>query len=136
MRLSDLTPEEMTPEQRSVAEEAASGKRGHVPAPLRAWIHSPEFGRRAQRLGEFLRYDTTLPPALSGGRQSAQSRRWRGCATQKWRFSRGELNRRLAAPIILSVFIGVHQWPIWGFDLSCWEKKAYFGPQMNTDKHG
>jgi 4-carboxymuconolactone decarboxylase len=65
MRLPDLTPEQMTPDQRRVAEKAVAGKRGRLPAPLRAWLHSPEFGDRAQSLGEFLRYDTTLGPALT-----------------------------------------------------------------------
>lgn len=65
MRLRELKPEEMTDEQRRVAEEAIGGKRGHLPAPLRAWLHSPELGARAQRLGEFVRYDTSLEPRLS-----------------------------------------------------------------------
>jgi 4-carboxymuconolactone decarboxylase len=65
MRLRDLTPEEMTIAQRKVADEAASGKRGRIPAPLRAWLYSPELGARAQRLGEFVRYDTILGPRLS-----------------------------------------------------------------------
>ncbi len=65
MRVRDLAPNEMTAAQRRVAEAAATGKRGRVPAPLRAWLHSPEMGDRAQRLGEFLRYDTSLSPALS-----------------------------------------------------------------------
>jgi 4-carboxymuconolactone decarboxylase len=65
MRVRDLRPEDMSPAQRRVADAAASGKRGRIPAPLRAWLHSPEFGDRAQRLGEFLRYDTSLGPALS-----------------------------------------------------------------------
>ena len=65
MRVRDLTPEQMTSAQRRVAEAAAAGKRGSVPAPLRAWLHSPEMGDLAQRLGEFLRYDTSLGPALS-----------------------------------------------------------------------
>lgn len=65
MRLSDLTPDQMTPRQHEVAVEAASGKRGRMPAPLRAWIHAPEMGAHAQRLGEVLRYDTTLGPILS-----------------------------------------------------------------------
>jgi 4-carboxymuconolactone decarboxylase len=60
MRVRDLRPEEMTSEQRLVADDAAAGPRGRLPAPLRAWLHSPELGRRAQRLGEFVRYDTTL----------------------------------------------------------------------------
>ena len=65
MRLRDLHPDEMTPAQRRVADAAASGKRGRVPAPLRAWLHSPEMGNRAQSLGEFIRYDTSLGPILS-----------------------------------------------------------------------
>ncbi len=65
MRVRDLKPDEMTDIQRRVAEAASSGKRGHVPAPLRAWLHSPVMGDRAQSLGEFLRYDTSLGPYLS-----------------------------------------------------------------------
>jgi 4-carboxymuconolactone decarboxylase len=65
MRVRDLAREEMNEAQRQVADEAASGKRGRVPAPLRAWLHSPELGARAQKLGEFLRYDTILGPRLS-----------------------------------------------------------------------
>ncbi len=65
MRVRDLRPEEMTAAQRRVAEAAAAGKRGRVPAPLRAWLHSPEMGDRAQSLGAFLRYETSLGPALS-----------------------------------------------------------------------
>jgi 4-carboxymuconolactone decarboxylase len=65
MRIRDLSREDMTEAQRRVVDEAAAGKRGRVPAPLRAWLHSPEFGARAQKLGEFLRYDTNLGPRLS-----------------------------------------------------------------------
>jgi 4-carboxymuconolactone decarboxylase len=65
MRIRDLPREEMTEAQGRVADEAVAGKRGRIPAPLRAWIHSPELGARAQRLGEFCRYDTTLGPRLS-----------------------------------------------------------------------
>lgn len=65
MRIKQFTRDDMSETQRRVADEAASGKRGRMPAPLRAWIHSPEFGARAQCLGEFLRYDTTLGPQLS-----------------------------------------------------------------------
>ncbi len=61
-----LPPEEtQTPEQREACGEAISGLRGRVPAPMIAWIRNPEFARRAQRLGELLRYQTTLEPRLS-----------------------------------------------------------------------
>ena len=65
MRLPDPTEGTMTPDQRRVADAAVAGKRGRVPAPLRAWLHSPEFGQRAQHLGEFLRYSTSLGPLLA-----------------------------------------------------------------------
>jgi 4-carboxymuconolactone decarboxylase len=59
------TPEEMTPEQRAVYENAAAARRGQAPAPLAAWLQSPELAQRAQQLGEFVRYHTSLPPRLS-----------------------------------------------------------------------
>ena len=65
MRIRDIAVTDMTDAQRRVVEEAVGGKRGRVPGPLRVWLHSPELGARAQRLGEFVRYDTSLGPLLS-----------------------------------------------------------------------
>jgi 4-carboxymuconolactone decarboxylase len=76
MRIRDFDIADMDATQRAVAEEAIAGKRGRVPAPLRAWLHSPEFGRRAQKLGEFVRYDTSLPPALSELAILVTARHW------------------------------------------------------------
>ncbi len=76
MRIKELSFDEMTPAQQAVAQEAIAGKRGHVPAPLRAWLHSPELGRRAQHLGAFVRYDTSLPPDLSELAILVVARRW------------------------------------------------------------
>ncbi|MCW8087571.1 carboxymuconolactone decarboxylase family protein [Sabulicella glaciei] len=62
----DLPPEEtMSLEQREACAEAVAGVRGRVPAPMIAWIRNAEFARRGQKLGELLRYHTTLEPALS-----------------------------------------------------------------------
>ncbi|WP_142781746.1 carboxymuconolactone decarboxylase family protein [Agrobacterium sp. T29] len=76
MRMPDLTRDEMDDAQKQVADEAASGKRGRMPAPLRAWIHSPQFGARAQKLGEFLRYDTILGAQMSELAILMVARRW------------------------------------------------------------
>ncbi|MEP9375344.1 carboxymuconolactone decarboxylase family protein [Aquabacter sp. CN5-332] len=65
MRIKDFNRDEMSEAQLKVADAAIAGKRGRIPAPLRAWIHSPEFGGRAQHLGEFLRYGTAMGPQLS-----------------------------------------------------------------------
>jgi len=65
MRLSTVEPDSMSPAQRAAINDVVAGKRGRIPGPMRAWIHSPEMGGRAQKLGEFLRYDTVLGPVLS-----------------------------------------------------------------------
>ena len=62
----DLPPEDaMTPEQKAACAEAVAGIRGRVPAPMIAWLQNPELARRAQKLGELLRYQTSLEPRLS-----------------------------------------------------------------------
>jgi 4-carboxymuconolactone decarboxylase len=55
----------MTSEQRRVYEETVAGRRGRVPAPLLVWLESPTLADRAQKLGEFVRYQTSLAPRLS-----------------------------------------------------------------------
>jgi 4-carboxymuconolactone decarboxylase len=64
-RLTLPPAEQLTPEQQAACDEAMSGLRGRVPAPMIAWLRNPELARRAQRLGELLRYQTTLEPRLS-----------------------------------------------------------------------
>ena len=62
----ELPPEEMmTPAQKDACAEAIAGIRGRVPAPMIAWLQNPELARRGQKLGELLRYQTTLEPRLS-----------------------------------------------------------------------
>ena len=64
-RLPALPAEAMSPEQRRVAEAITSGPRGGVQGPLLAWLHSPALADRAQALGAFCRYGTSLTPRLS-----------------------------------------------------------------------
>jgi 4-carboxymuconolactone decarboxylase len=56
---------QMTAEQRAASAEVAAGRRGALIGPFIPSLRSPEFMRRLQRLGEFLRYDNTLGPSLS-----------------------------------------------------------------------
>ncbi len=58
-------PATPTPEQAEVIAEVVQGKRGRVPGPMIGWLPNPELARRAQRLGELLRYDTSLEPTLN-----------------------------------------------------------------------
>lgn len=64
-RLELPAEEAMTEEQRAACAEAVAGIRGRVPAPMIAWLRNPELARRGQKLGELLRYQTTLEPRLS-----------------------------------------------------------------------
>ncbi len=65
MRLTKIDSADMTPAQLAVRDAATAGKRGTLPPPAECWLHSPEMAQRAQHLGEFVRYDTSLPPALN-----------------------------------------------------------------------
>jgi len=62
--------------QRAVFDEAVGGIRGRAPAPLAAWIRNPELARRAQKLGEAMRYGTSLDPALSELAILVTARHW------------------------------------------------------------
>jgi 4-carboxymuconolactone decarboxylase len=64
-RISELSPDKLTPEQRAVHDAIVAGPRGKVAGPLRVWLHSPKLAARAQELGAFCRYDTSLPKRLS-----------------------------------------------------------------------
>ena len=64
-RIPDLPPGKLSAEQRKVYDAIASGPRGHVRGPLQVWLQSPELASRAQELGAFCRYHTSLPKRLS-----------------------------------------------------------------------
>lgn len=64
-RYRDLAPAEMTSAQKPVYDEIVSGKRGRFGGPFQLLIRSPEVCRHLSRLGEFLRWGSSLPPALS-----------------------------------------------------------------------
>ena len=64
-RIPELSPDRLTPEQREVHDAIVSGPRGKVQGPLQIWLHSPKLAARAQELGAFCRYHTSLPRRLS-----------------------------------------------------------------------
>lgn len=82
-RIPLLEPEDMTEAQRALYNDVVTGPRGRMIGPLRAVIHSPDLAARWSRLGEFLRYSTSLPQHLNelaimvcGRRWSAQIEWW------------------------------------------------------------
>ncbi len=75
-RLSPITSQTATPEQRAIIDAIVGGdrardhaaldlldERGGLVGPFNAWAHRPDLGVFVHRLGERLRYHGTLPPA-------------------------------------------------------------------------
>ncbi len=75
-RIPFPSPETMTPEQRRVYDAVVAGPRGVVVGPLRAALHSPELAERWQKLGEYLRYDMSVPAKLRELAILVTARRW------------------------------------------------------------
>lgn len=63
-RLPKLTPEQMTPEQKKVAEAIASGPRGGVRGPFEPLLHNPKAADVVQKLGAFARFEGKLANPL------------------------------------------------------------------------
>ena len=83
-RLQDLSEEAMTAQQRELRDTILSGPRGNFKfgGPFAVWLHAPEFGQKAQQLGAFCRYQTSLPPRLSEFAIITVGRIWR--AQYEW----------------------------------------------------
>lgn len=64
-RLQTIEKTDMTERQKQIYDEIVSGPRGQVRGPLSIWLYRPELADRAQRLGQYCRYDTSLEPRLS-----------------------------------------------------------------------
>jgi 4-carboxymuconolactone decarboxylase len=75
-RLPPLAPERMTPRQREVAEAIAGGPRGGLRGPFQAWLRSPEVADRFQRVGEHVRFNSSIPPALNELAILVTAREW------------------------------------------------------------
>jgi 4-carboxymuconolactone decarboxylase len=64
-RFPILSPDQMTPQQREVAEAIASGPRKSLGGPFNAWLRSPELADRAQKVGEYIRFNSSVPKRLN-----------------------------------------------------------------------
>jgi 4-carboxymuconolactone decarboxylase len=64
-RYRELSTAEMSPAQKAVVDEIVSGKRGRFGGPFQLLIRAPEVCKHLSRLGEHLRWGSSLSPALS-----------------------------------------------------------------------
>jgi 4-carboxymuconolactone decarboxylase len=75
-RFKQLAEGEMSEAQGKVYREIAGGPRGGVRGPFNALLRSPELAQRAQKLGEYLRFESSLPPRLNELAILVTARHW------------------------------------------------------------
>ena len=59
-RMPEMTLDQMTPAQRSIAEAIMNGPRGRMSGPFNTWLRSPALADRLQKVGEYVRFNTSL----------------------------------------------------------------------------
>jgi len=64
-RMAEIPLDQMTPAQRGVAEAIMSGPRKGMNGPFNAWLRSPELADRLQKVGEYVRFNTSLDKRLN-----------------------------------------------------------------------
>lgn len=64
-RFRPLLKNDLSPDQRRVHDVIVAGPRKAVTKPLQVWLRVPEFAERAQTLGEYCRYETSLGSRLA-----------------------------------------------------------------------
>lgn len=78
-RLTHLDTQNLSPRQQEIAQDILS-RRGGLRGPFSAWIRNPELADRAQKVGAYCRYDSTLPHLLSELAILVVARHWRAQA--------------------------------------------------------
>ena len=59
-RMATIPLDKMSPAQRGVADAIMSGPRKSIGGPFNAWLRSPELADRLQKVGEYIRFNTSL----------------------------------------------------------------------------
>jgi len=64
-RMREIPLDQMSAAQRGVAEAILSGPRQRMSGPFNAWLRSPELADRLQRVGEYVRFNTSLDKRIN-----------------------------------------------------------------------
>jgi len=74
-RFLPLSAEQMTPEQKAIA-DAIVTSRGSLNGPFHAWLRDPALADRLQKLGEQIRFHSSLPAKLNEFAILITARHW------------------------------------------------------------
>src|SRR5204863_5744449 len=75
-RFPTLTPQDMTPAQKRVADAIVTGPRKSLGGPFNAWLRSPELADKLQAVGEQVRFHSSLPARLNEFAILLTAREW------------------------------------------------------------
>lgn len=75
-RLAPLDLDDLTSEQKRVADAIRSGPRGGLRGPFEAWLRSPGLADPAQKLGAHCRFGSSLPSDLTELAILMTGKRW------------------------------------------------------------
>lgn len=75
-RFKPLTWEALTPEQKVMVEDLLGGSRTSLGGPFNATLRSPEMGNLSQKLGEYVRFRTSVPARLNEMAILLTARHW------------------------------------------------------------
>src|SRR5437868_13893164 len=96
-RYREIAPNEMSPAQKRVHDQIIAGKRGRFGGPFHILIRSPEICEYASKLGEHLRWGTSLPDRLSELAIITTARFWR--AQYEW-YAHAPLAEKAGVPAV------------------------------------
>jgi 4-carboxymuconolactone decarboxylase len=90
-RISFPEPDTMNAAQKEVYDQIVSGPRKTLVGPLRAALHNPVLADRWQRLGQVLRFETSIPTHLNELAILVTARRW--SSDLEWAIHLGDAER-------------------------------------------
>ena len=64
-RFPPIEPSAMSPEQKAIWDAISSGPRKSTGGPFNAWLRSPVLADRLQKVGEYVRFQSSLPRRLN-----------------------------------------------------------------------
>lgn len=104
-RFPELAEAAMSPAQRRVADAILSGPRRRLIGPFNAWLRSPELADRLQKVGEYIRFNSSMPTRLNELAILVTARVW-GAQFEWWAHAKFALDAGLDAAIVDAIAAG------------------------------
>lgn len=129
-RFPELRADAMTPAQKSVADAILSGPRGRLIGPFNAWLRSPELAGRLQKVGEYIRFNSSLPLRLNELAILITARAW-SAQFEWWAHAKFALDAGLAPSIVDDIAAGRRPAGMQAEETAVYD----FCTQLRRDKH-